>query len=102
MTIRTKTGVLFLALATGVAGCDGKTSSPIPSAPSPTLQPAPPPTPPAVPVANPVKLFGYVFDTAFRAVSGVRVEVIDGPQAGTETTSDARGYFSMKINFRAS
>ena len=49
--------------------------------------------------ANPVTLFGYVFDTAFRAVSGVRVEVIDGPQAGTETTSDARGYFSIEDQF---
>ena len=66
MTISANTGVLILALATGVAGCDGKTSSPIPSAPSPTLQHAPPPTPPAVPAANPVTLFGYVFDTAFR------------------------------------
>ena len=91
--------IIIVSIARVSWACDGKTSSPIPSAPSPTLQPAPPPTPPAVPVANSVTLFGYVSDTAFRMVSGVKVEVIDGPQAGTETTSDAKGYFSIEDKF---
>ena len=38
-------------------------------------------------------LFGYVSDTAFRPVGGASVEIIDGPEAGLVTVSDATGRF---------
>ncbi len=44
MTIRTKTGFLVLALATGLAGCDDA-NSPAPTAPSAVQAPPPVPTP---------------------------------------------------------
>ncbi len=36
---------------------------------------------------------GIVYDTALRPLDGARVEVLDGPQAGTSTTSNAEGGF---------
>ncbi len=42
---------------------------------------------------------GYVFDTVNRALAGARVEVLDGPQAGTSTTSDPVGAFSLTGTF---
>jgi hypothetical protein len=36
-----------------------------------------------------------VYDTAFRSLAGAKVEVVDGPQAGLSTTSDASGGFSL-------
>ncbi len=50
---------------------------------------APPAPPPA-----PLNLHGYVSDTAFRPMGGVRVEVVNGPDAGKELFSDERGVFS--------
>ncbi len=39
-------------------------------------------------------LYGYVSDTAFRAVGGASVEIINGPEAGLVTMSDATGRFA--------
>jgi hypothetical protein len=36
---------------------------------------------------------GHVFDTAFRPLAGVRVEIVDGGHAGASVTSDAEGRF---------
>lgn len=52
--------------------------------------------PPSVSVAQ---VTGYVSDTAFRALAGVRVAVLDGPQAGLAATSDATGRFSLSGEF---
>jgi hypothetical protein len=38
---------------------------------------------------------GTVSDTAFRRRLGARVEVLDGPRAGTSTTVDGTGYFLL-------
>jgi hypothetical protein len=43
---------------------------------------------------DPVPL-GSVMDTAFRGIAGVRIEIVDGPQAGSSMTSDAAGQFSL-------
>jgi hypothetical protein len=40
-----------------------------------------------------------VSDTAFRPVGGVRVEVVNGPDAGKELFSDERGFFSYTGTF---
>ena len=56
------------------------------------LQPAP------LPVSATLEEFslsGEVYDSASRSLSGVKVEVIDGPRSGTATTTDEAGRFSM-------
>ena len=57
------------------------------------------PSSPVPPQAATSTLFGYVSDTAFRALSGVRVDVLDGPQAGLSLTSDSSGQFSFSGTF---
>jgi hypothetical protein len=80
--------VLLLVVAQGLVGCGGSGSPSVPSAvPLPTPQPVPQPTP--------IQVTGDVFDTVNRALAGARVEVLDGPQAGTSTTSDPAGAFSL-------
>ena len=63
------------ALVGLTCGCGRSASTPLPMAPSPA---APAPAPPAVSLT----LNGYVGDTAFRPLAGVRVEVLNGPDAG--------------------
>jgi hypothetical protein len=75
-----------VVLVCGLAGCGGSTAS----APSPV---------PAAPAPAPFELTGHVYDTAIRAVAGVRIEVLDGPQAGTSATTDAAGAFSLAGTF---
>jgi hypothetical protein len=75
--------ILFLTLA--VAACrDRQSVVPAVTAPSPL---------PLSPVAL---ISGFVVDTASRPLAGATVDVVDGsPQAGTSTTSDANGQFSL-------
>src|SRR5262245_56182924 len=77
--------VLILSIVSMVWACDRKGSSSIPSSPSPAPQPAPP--------AELHPIFGDVYDTVFRPVAGASVQMVDGPQAGTMTTSSADGRF---------
>ena len=91
--MRMSRALVVLMVAVVLAGCDNRRSSlPLPSVPSPV---APSPAAPVLPQS----LDGYVSDTAFRRVAGVRVEVLDGPQAGTQMTSDADGRFSYTGTF---
>jgi hypothetical protein len=63
----------------------------------------PPLTPSAsAPVASQQSLAGYVADTAFRAVAGAKVEVLDGPQAGLSMLSDGGGQFTYTGTFASS
>ena len=76
--------LLGLLLACTACGRDADVRSPgLPAAPG-----APTPSTSTV-------LFGAVSDTAFRPLSGARVEIVDGPQAGSFTTSAADGRFSI-------
>ena len=68
---------------------------------------SPPPTTPGP--GNPAaRLSGSVYDTAFRPVGGVRIEVIDSPSVAVSTISNGDGSFSlpgtfpMSTTFRAS
>ena len=75
--------ILFLTLAV-VACRDHQSVVPAVTAPSPL---------PLSPVAL---ISGFVVDTASRPLAGATVDVVDGsPQAGTSTTSDANGQFSL-------
>ncbi len=81
-------GVLLVVLAQGLAGCGGSGSPSAPSqVPQPTLQP------------TAFQVTGYVLDTVNRTLTGASVEILTGPQAGTSTTSDARGAFSLTGTF---
>jgi hypothetical protein len=96
MTNRLHAGLLFLAIAAGLAGCDGG-RAPGPSAPSPVPQPVPQPTP--QPPSTGIQLAGTVSDAAWRPLAGARVEVVNGPQAGLSTIADARGEFRLTGTF---
>jgi hypothetical protein len=88
MTNRTRARLAALVVAVGCCGCGSATPSP--AAPSGALSASATPPPPG-------SLFmrGTVSDRAFRHLAGAVVEVLDGPQAGLSTTSDARGQFSF-------
>jgi hypothetical protein len=73
-----------LALTVGLAGCDGGSS--------PDL------TTPALPQPTPqlTQLRGIVYDAAWRRIAGAKVEVVQGPEAGrNSTTTDATGSFFL-------
>jgi hypothetical protein len=74
---------IAVTLAALVCACGGSEPSRGPAAPSP----APPSTS--------VQLRGFVRDNASRLLADARVEVVDGPEAGRSTTSDASGEFSL-------
>ena len=80
--------LVVMTLALLVAACNDSSSLSIPTAP--TGAAAPPPTT----SQSPQVLRGYVVDTAFRAIAGASIEVLQGPDAGTVMTSDAQGAFS--------
>jgi hypothetical protein len=77
-----------LALASAGSGCSHSTTSPT------ALQPPIQSVPVNPPAATLRTLHGYVGDTAFRSMGGARVEVLNGPEADKEFSSDAQGYFS--------
>jgi hypothetical protein len=83
--------IVFVVLAQGLAGCS---HSPAPITPL---------TPSAIPQPSPqltgTQLAGTVYDSAFRPLAGARVEVVDGPQAGTSTVADASGHYTMVGDF---
>jgi hypothetical protein len=73
----------------GVVGCGGS-----PSTPTAAQQPAPPPVP-----SSTTQLAGIVYDSAERPLSGARVEVLDGPQAGQWTLTDGTGSYGFNGAF---
>lgn len=94
MTTRTHLGFGLLALAVGLAGCDSE-RRPGPSGPSSVPQTGPQPAP------RGIQLAGTVSDAAWRPLAGARVEVVDGPQAGLATTTDAGGQYLLTGAFDA-
>jgi hypothetical protein len=83
--------IVVLVLAQGVTaascGSRGSAGSTAPSAIVP------------LPVSGAVLVNGFVHDTAYRALAGARVEVVDGPQTGEATMSSSRGEFSISGTF---
>ena len=72
-----------LPLALMLAACDQ-----LPASPSST---APPDSQSAT-----IQLSGSVTDAAWRPLAGARVEVVEGPQAGVSTTTDANGDYFLQ------
>jgi hypothetical protein len=83
--------IVVLVLAQGIAAAScGSRGSAATTAPSAIV---------GLPVTGAVQVRGSVYDTAYRALAGARVEVVDGPQAGLSTTADSRGEFSLAGTF---
>jgi hypothetical protein len=82
-----------VSLAILTSACEGRGAAPRATPTGPSLAPQAVPQP----VGN--QLAGLVFDSAFRPLAGARVEVLDGPQAGTSTMTDARGQFRLTGTF---
>lgn len=59
----------------------------------------PTPIAPSPPTSANLILRGFVYDTAFRPVAGVTVEIIDGPHAGTSMTTSELGTFEFTAEF---
>jgi hypothetical protein len=87
-------GIVVVMLVLALVGCNSAQS---PVTPAPVPQAVPPPAP--APASTTVHVNGYIADTAFRAVGGARVEVLDGPQAGGFSTTDAAGSFQLEGTF---
>ena len=81
---------LLLVIAASACGSH-PASVPVSVAPSPVSQPTP------TPAFQQIE--GYVADTAFRAIAGAAVTIMDGPQAGASTTTDAAGRFHFAGSF---
>jgi hypothetical protein len=77
--------LLFMLLAAGLAACNGDGS---PSAPSGMEQPS-------QPAQIGVRVAGTASDAAWRPLTGARIEVVAGPQAGLATTTNAEGEFLL-------
>lgn len=89
--MKTMKGLRALALvAVGLAGCSHSRS---PASPSPT--PSGGEAPPPAPTQGGTPIAGVVYDTAYRYMAGARIEVLDGPQAGLSTQTDAGGHFTL-------
>ena len=88
----------LLIAAQFVTGCGGGPVS-TPVSPTPATAQTQPQTP-AQPAPSSV-ISGFAVDTAFRPLPGARVEIVDGPSAGTSTTADALGRFSLWGTFDA-
>jgi hypothetical protein len=86
---------VWVALIGFAPACGRSTTAPTPpSASNPT------PRPPAPPIAvTPKNVLGHVADTAFRPMAGVKMVVLNGPEAGTEMVSDSEGRFSYTGTF---
>jgi hypothetical protein len=85
-----------LPLVLIACGTDSSSTSPSPSpAPAPTPVPAPTPTPTPSPTS--AGLQGTVSNTSGAALSGARVAVLDGPNAGTAVTTNANGSYRFDV-----
>lgn len=87
---QTWAAILFVALVPGSVGCGN--DSPSPTAPTVAIATI---VANLAPPSDGTVIHGSVSDTAYRSLARATVEVLDGPQAGLSTTTDARGEFSM-------
>ena len=88
MANRTRIAVILFVCTAGLTACDGSRA---PSAASGGIPIAPSP----ISTSAGELIRGSVSDTALRPIAGARVELLDGPQAGASTTTDANGEFSL-------
>ena len=94
MKFTKQTATLILTVAAAL-GCDD-TSRAMLTAPSPPAQ-----STPAAPEDRPSlhAMAGQVADAAWRPLSGALVEIVDGPDAGRSTITNAKGEFGFSGSF---
>ena len=92
MTTWKRRTIVLVVIAVGVASAACGDQAFVPAT-GPTVSPPPPPG---------TLVRGVVLDTVFRVVAGARVEVVDGSQAGTSTTSNTQGEYSLTGSFDGS
>ena len=89
-------GRWLLMITCAVAGCGAPESATSPS----TVAPSTPPVSAAPGTVTPAPL-AFIMDTALRPLVGAEIQIVDGPQAGTVLTADARGQFQLTGPFRS-
>lgn len=95
MKRRFRSAVVGLILLGSAIGCDSTTPlAPTPRAPDVPSSSTPPPANP-----NAIALAGTVVDRVWRPLAGARVEVLDGPDSGLSTLTDAKGGFQLVGEF---
>lgn len=92
MTSRTRRGIVVLVIVQALAAACGDGDFVAPPT-GPGTGPSTPPPP------NAEFVRGMVFDTVSRPLGGTRVEVVDGPQAGSSAIASASGEFSLTGTF---
>jgi hypothetical protein len=88
--------VVLLALMQVLAACDRPPAGPS-KVPDGSDGAANVPGVPGGPKTDPPTR-GFVGDPVFRAIPGARIEVLDGPDAGKWTTTDATGSFGLTVS----
>jgi hypothetical protein len=78
---------MLLAHTLALSACGHDALANLPAAATPVTPPAAAP--------GTILMKGTVSDTAFRHVTGAKIEVLNGPQTGMTTTSDQRGEFTL-------
>ena len=87
--------VLLITSAPIGAGCGSETPAAVlPTAPTSSR-------PEAAPEAASLQVRGFVMDTSYRPLAGVRIEVVDGASAGVATVAGADGQFMLSGPFTA-
>ena len=74
----------------------GSDSTPTTPTPAPAPAPAPTPTPAPTPAPTTAGIQGTVSNTSNAPLSGARVTVLDGPNAGTSVLSNANGSYRFE------
>ena len=90
-------GVCVVLLAAAAAGCDSSRTPPVGPSPMPEAggpAPAPPPAP-----STGVSVAGQVTDAAWRPLSGARIEVVNGPDAGRFVVTGGSGEYRLSGRF---
>ena len=85
---------LALAIASSLASCNDSQTPTAPSSLVSTTSPNPQPAP-----APPGRVRGYVYDSAWRTLSGALVEVVEGPASGLSTLTNSDGSFAISGEF---
>ena len=87
-------GLLCIALA---SGCTGESQPTGPGDPPASSQPPAAPAPP--PPAEGASITGFIVDESGECIIGARVQVVDGPKAGTDYTQTQCDWWELGYGF---
>jgi hypothetical protein len=98
--------VVLLPISESACGGNSATTAPTPALPSavsptPVVVPTPGPSPTLTPAPTPnvsTHVSGLSEDSALRLLSGVRIEIVDGPQTGASVVTGHDGHFEFQAH----